>query len=256
MSRALRVEQLFAEVRSSFQPSPSNGTHESFTQFDIPSPQTATTPGPQCACLSTMYLSLAALQSVGDSYTTSTIYTLREALSNAWNVLECTSCWRQFLPALHNVQLLGAMVLTLSERYHCILDRIEAEEARASAAGQSLPIQIADLHGATTHVHTSQLKDRPDSFEISMVPAEWRKITKKIIKGEVESSLLCCPSLISLIKHIDYCQTQWHNNPLPADFPKHLLKDAKLDPEVLGRDHTCMNLVLEAKAMIARLNYD
>ncbi|RMX76439.1 hypothetical protein D0869_10721 [Hortaea werneckii] len=76
-------------------------------------------PGPTCACLSTLYLTLSTLQQQPHSSPTSspsssfphTLAPLRTAMQTATSILVCPHCPQRFLSAMQNTQLLGTLLV-------------------------------------------------------------------------------------------------------------------------------------------------
>ena len=65
-----------------------------------------------CACLSTMYLTLNDLSTqAADPTFPSVLQPLRNAMHTAQTVLTCEICPKRFLTGLHNVQLLGTLLV-------------------------------------------------------------------------------------------------------------------------------------------------
>ncbi|KAI7345546.1 hypothetical protein KC331_g16685, partial [Hortaea werneckii] len=77
-------------------------------------------PGPTCACLSTLYLTLSTLQQQPQPHSSPTsspsssfphtLAPLRTAMQTATSILVCPHCPQRFLSAMQNTQLLGTLL--------------------------------------------------------------------------------------------------------------------------------------------------
>lgn len=185
---------------------------------------------PTCACLSTLYLTLSNLATMDPAFSFPTaLHPLREAMSTATQVLSCPTCPTRFITGLQNVQLLNALLMSLAERFSRVLTSItneatslEQHNASASPSEQkSKPFRLADL-STPGHLHTGGLGCAA-AFSLSFTPAEWRSMTKKVVRAEVHGpsdGTNCCAYLLGLITAMEKRQDQWHKNPPPLDFPK------------------------------------
>jgi len=208
-----------------------------------------------CACLSSMYLSLSSLQSMQECVFPGTLHSVREAIATAWAVLECVHCPQRFLTALHNVQMLGMFLMTVAERYHRVMDWIEQEQHRATAANEKLSFQLGDLNCSTTHLHTG---DCIGGFVVNLDPLEWRKLTKRVVRDEVRGTEVTrCSSLIGLLDALVARQKQWHFNLPPTDMPRNIWITNNNPPiELVEKDATCLRLAREARSLIEKIDYE
>jgi len=212
-------------------------------------------PGVGCACLSSMYLSLSNLQSLQECAFPGALHSLREAITTAWTVLHCVNCPQQFVTALHNVQMLGMVSMTIAERYHQVMDWIEVEQQRASACNETLSFQIGNLNGSTTHLHSD---DCLGMMNINLDPLEWRRLTKRVVRNEVQgTAITCCSCFVGLLDALFARQKQWHTFSPVVQFPRNV-RAANNAPqiEIAEKDATCLRLAGEARAMIERLDYE
>ena len=110
---------------SSFRP----GSHSPHDSLDLTQPQDVV---PDCACLSSMYLSLHALSS--PSLTSSIPYavsTLREAMQTAASAIDCHHCLSRFITGVQNIQLLGTLLMSIAERLGKVKATIESSDEYA-----------------------------------------------------------------------------------------------------------------------------
>jgi hypothetical protein len=189
-----------------------------------------TTQLPTCACLSTLYLTLANLATMDPTFSfPTTLHPVREAMSIASQVLTCPTCPTRFITGLQNVQLLNALLMSLAERFSRILTSIssEADALQLHNATVSPPQQksktfrLADL-STPGHLHTGGLGCAA-AFSLSFTPAEWRSMAKKVVRAEVyghPDETECRPYLMGLIPAMEERQDRWHQMPPPEDFPK------------------------------------
>ncbi|RMY48286.1 hypothetical protein D0863_15428 [Hortaea werneckii] len=83
-------------------------------------------PGPTCACLSTLYLTLSTLQQQPQPHSSPTsspsssfphtLAPLRTAMQTATSILVCPHCPQRFLSAVQNTQLLGTLLVSMYDR--------------------------------------------------------------------------------------------------------------------------------------------
>ncbi|GAB7338753.1 hypothetical protein MBLNU457_5464t1 [Dothideomycetes sp. NU457] len=212
-------------------------------------------PGVGCACLSSMYLSLSNLQSLQECAFPGALHSIREAITTAWNVLHCANCPQQFLTALHNVQMLGMVLMSIAERYHQVMDWIEVEQQRASACDEKLSFQIGNLNGSTTHLHSD---DCLGMFNINLDPLEWRRLTKRVVRNEVQgTAITCCSSFVGLLDALVARQKQWHTVSPLVQVPRNVCTAYNAPRiDIAEKDAHCLRLAGEARAMIERLDYD
>jgi len=218
---------------------------------------------PSCACLSTMYLTLNTLQQMPSFAFPFALHHLREAMQTASDVVACETCFTKFISAIQNTQLLGTLLVSIAERFSKVLLTINSETVRASTASETKKFRLADLNNTSSisHLHTGGLGCAA-AFSIDLTPAEWRSMSKKVVRAEVHGggptdSNICCPTLTDLLKRMRERQESWHSGSkiLPADFP--------LDREGLpiaghrlpNEDHLCLKFVKYANKFVEEFDW-
>lgn len=190
------------------------------------------------------------------------VHTLREAVGSAWDVLHCQECPKRFLTGMHNVQLLGLFLVSISERYAKVIDAIDQEEARASDRSELKSFRLADLTAASSHLHSGgNLMSPGTSFSLDLAPTEWKKLAKKVVKAEVKgTSDGCCPCFVSLMDQMEVRQKHFHEHPPLVDGPKPYSRDKILQ---MNREHAkkggefrCLHNVDEARKIVDNLDFD
>ncbi|EME49834.1 hypothetical protein DOTSEDRAFT_77016 [Dothistroma septosporum NZE10] len=175
-----------------------------------------------CACLSTMYLTLNSLQSMETNFTFPlSLHPLREAMQTAATVLSCDECPTRFITATQNTQLLGTLLKSIAERFSKVLEHISCESIRATLAGETKKFRLADLNTRTSHLHAGGLGCQA-AFSVNLSPEEWRTMCKKVVRAEVygpSDGNDCCPYLLGLAKHMEERQKRWYDEPMPQEFP-------------------------------------
>jgi len=151
--------------------------------------------------------------------------------------------------------MLGMFLMTVAERYHRVMDWIEQEQHRATAANERLSFQLGDLNCGTNHLHT---RDCLGGFVVNLDPLEWRKLTKRVVRDEVRGTEVTrCSSFIGLLDALVARQRQWHVNLPPTDMPRNVLMTSNNSPiELVEKDATCLRLAREARSLIEKIDYE
>lgn len=228
------------------------------TQLLLPSQ----TPFPNCACLSTLYLTLNTLQTMSPSFAFPyALHPLREAMTTASEVLACQECPTRFITAVQNTQLVGTLLVSIAERFGKVLDSIGAEAVRAEQEGEKKTFRLADLNTSTSHLHTGGIGCAA-AFKISLEPSEWRSLTKKVVRAEVYGAAEgnnCCPHFMGILEQMESRQHYYHchDEAIPEDFPRDPDTGVKLGGRnVPKEDHLCLKLVGFARKVVASYDWN
>lgn len=182
------------------------------------------------------------------------LHLLREATGTAWTVVQCQYCPSSSITAIQNVHMLGILLLSIVERYGKVLLAVEVEEARATDTKETKSFRIGDMTQANSHLHTGEAFGCPGSITLELNPAEWRGLTKKLIKAEVSSTTnTCCPGLMSVIDSLIRRQNRWHEN-LPARDVNDVMKAYRQQTDDVNP--VCLVMVEQAKALAGLLNFE
>lgn len=147
-------------------------------------------------------------------------------------------------------------LLTIAERYERVLDCIEAEQLRATASNETKVFRMSDLNGAKVHLHSSDPAMDMSDLSINLDPLEWRKLTKRVVKTEIEGSDICCPTFMDLVEDLVNRQTRWHSMPKPEGFPRSVLKWQETQTEEQKQDAICLRFANDAKLIVGNLNFE
>jgi len=209
----------------------------------------------QCACLPTLYLSLSALQSMTDVSFPSSLHTLRETISSAWEALNCRECPKGFLTGFNNIQLLNTLLISLAERYAKVMLAINAETSRAQAAKESKTFRIDDMTAAKSHLHPVEAHLCSHPFGIELQPAEWSKLAKRVVRSEVYGTAdNCCPGFLSLVVQMEERQIKWHYGPPPSDLPETYRRERLVSLQG-GEEPGCVRMATSARRVVEELDY-
>lgn len=215
---------------------------------------------PNCACLSSAYLTLNSLQQMDPTFAFPfALHPLREAMQTASTVLACDQCPQSFISAVQNTHLLGTLLMSIGERFGKVIASITAEATRADGAGDTKKFRLADLNTSASHLHTGGLGCAA-TFSIDLTPVEWRSMAKKVVRAEVygpSDGNTCCPFFTGLTKAMFERQSEWHQEgrALPADFPRD--KEGQLigGPRAPREDHMCMKFRDYAERLVDGLDW-
>jgi hypothetical protein len=188
-------------------------------------------------------------------------------MQTASNVIPCEVCPKRFLSAIQNVHLMGALLLSIAERFGKVLSHLSEEAQRASAAGEVKSFRLLDLSHSGAEVCNSSSA----AFHITLRPDEWRILCKKVVRVEVGNSVDGVDSsdisLVSLCRSLRQRQDRWHQMKCPDDFPR----DPRPQPTELttlttvghtNRDHAhtegehfCVKMVSHAEKLIESFDW-
>lgn len=202
-----------------------------------------------CACLPTLYLTLSNLTTMDATFPFPTsLHPLREAMQTASRIIACPICPTRFITGLQNVSLLNALLMCLAERFAQILKAISTEASLLEAHNTSAPaserkvksFRLADLD-TPQHLHTGSGSGGlgcAAAFSISLSPAEWRSMAKKVVRAEVHGPADGeggRPHFLGLIAQMEERQDRWHRMPpVQEDQPRD--KDGVPMSRRLGRE--------------------
>ncbi|KAK3686985.1 hypothetical protein LTR37_019287 [Vermiconidia calcicola] len=207
---------------------------------------------PSCACLSTMYLTLSTLQSMDPAFTFPfALHPLREAMQTASDILACPECPQRFISAIQNTQLMGTLLMSIADRFSKSLEAITTESLRSS---EEKKFRLADLNTSTSHLHTAGLGCAA-AFSITLSPAEWRALAKKVVRAEVFGPA-CCPYFMGIVDQMERRQEFWHDRPVPEDFPRDRATGELIGGRNLPKeDHICLKFVSYARKLVGGMDW-
>ena len=212
---------------------------------------------PNCACLSSMYLALSNLSTMDPSFAFPyALHPLREAMTTASSVIACDICPQQFITGLQNVQLLGALLTSIAERFGKVVTAINTEASRADAAHETKKFRLADLNTPTSHLHTNGL-GCVTAFSLDLSPIEWKSLAKKVVKAEVlgpSGSDDCCPYFLGLVEQMEQRQARWHSR-CADDELSHDVQRVRLPLNGIAHaqgngEHLCLKMIQVARQIV------
>jgi hypothetical protein len=198
---------------------------------------------PSCACLSALFLYLTSLNQEATKPATFpfALHSLRPAMQSALQIMDCEECPQRFMTAIQNTQLLGALIMSIADRFTKILVSITKEAEQAAHKGEDKAFRLADLNTSTAHLHTGGLSCAA-AFNVHLSPEEWRKMAKKVVKAEVYGSNNdCCVYYMQLVEKMEKRHTHYEHRKLPDDFPVDHRTGLQLGGKNLPKeDHVCL----------------
>lgn len=207
-------------------------------------------PGAQsCACLSSIYLTLENLRSMDSVNFPASLHCLRDALYTSKSCIDCQICPSQYFTATQNVQLLGTLLLCISERYNRILKVITLESTRAEGAGQMKTLHIDSLEKSEPrHENVGGIHSN-DPLVLELPPSQWRKLARKVVKAEVHgTSDAGRISLMSILTSLEERQARWHTMEPLEDCPDPGRR--RQDMHARNDNPMCLMLAREAKKVV------
>lgn len=215
----------------------------------LTTPLMDTLPIQSCACLSSIYLTLENLRGMNAISFPSSLHCLRDALHTSKSCIDCQVCPAQYLTATQNSQLLGTLLLCISERYNRILKVIASDTTAAEEANQMKTLQIGDFDLTKPRHENVGGIDLNEPLVLELPPLEWKKLAKKVVKAEIHGT---CDarraSFMSVLTCLERRQAHWHTMEPTADCPnpdrrRHDMHDHNNNP-------MCLMAAREAKKLV------
>ncbi|KAK8240371.1 hypothetical protein HDK90DRAFT_181984 [Phyllosticta capitalensis] len=152
---------------------------------------------PQCACLSSMYLTMTSLHSLSNHDFPFVLPTLRSAINTIATVVPCPQCPKRPATATQNLHMLVSLLLTVVETVRSCLFSIDAEAARVEAAGATKAMAMADAE-VPMHMHT-----------------DWRRFVRKALRDQIVGSpqYPVDRTLYGIVMSLENRQRRWHEDP-------------------------------------------
>lgn len=174
-----------------------------------------------CACLSSLYITLDNLRSMESFDFASGLYRLRNALSTADSCIDCQVCPARFLTATQNAQLLGTLLLNVSERYNTVLKTINSEARQAEEMEQLKVFHIGGVGvSESENPHIRSIAGPSEPLVLEVPPLEWRRLAKKVVMAEVYgTSDTSRTSFMSVLTTLEQRQDLWHKQEPTEDCP-------------------------------------
>jgi hypothetical protein len=206
-------------------------------------------PAQACACLSSIYLTLENLRSMDTIDFPSSLHCLRDALHTSKSCIDCQVCPSQYLTATQNAQLLGTLLLSMSERYNRILKVIASETTRAENTGQMKTLHIGSFETSKPRHENVGGIDSNDPLVLELPPSDWKKIARKVVQAEIHgTSDVGRISFMSVLTRLEERQALWHTMEPTEDCPdpdrrRHDMHDHNNNP-------MCLMVARQAKKQV------
>lgn len=195
-----------------------------------------------CSCLSSIYLSLAALQQLPSDIATA-LRTVRRAAAVAAQTIWCPQCGAiqvttpiPLIESFQNTMLLGTLLPIVAHGYQRLLDMVDEEANAAIAARQTKTFNLYDYGGLCGREVNPQ-----DAFPcverdflyntINMPPVQWRTTVRALLRVDIyghETPGFKHKGLKDLVGEMEYRQRVRHELIDAAEAA------GTLDPRLLG----------------------
>lgn len=220
----------------------------------LPPTQQQETP---CTCLSVMYLTITDLQTISSFAFPAVVVPLRRAMTTASSLLQCERCPKEPFTAIQNVQSLTALLSALAERFHKVLQEVDAEASRLEHTGAKKLFRVRENNPATHHLHTGEM-DCPMGFDIELEGKDWKRLVKKAVRTEVMGGGTNPNPLSLLLDLMEQRQRHWHSSHANM---------GKLDERIRifgvqnacsprGEDAMCLRMVASVRAMVDHMQWE
>ncbi|KAK7561882.1 hypothetical protein IWX49DRAFT_37981 [Phyllosticta citricarpa] len=168
---------------------------------------------PQCACLSSMYLTLTSLHSLSSHEFPFVLPTLRSAINTIAAVIPCPQCPKRPVTATQNLHMLISLLLSVVESLRAALAAIDAEAARVEAIGATKALAMADAE-MPMHMHTGT-PDCPARFNMELSGPDWRTFVRKALRDQIVGSPQYPGerTLYGAVVSLENRQRRWHEDP-------------------------------------------
>ncbi|KIW31008.1 uncharacterized protein PV07_02693 [Cladophialophora immunda] len=181
-----------------------------------------------------------------------TLTTLRKALEVASQAIQCEYCPRRFLSAMQIAQLVGVLLISVTECYAKILETFEASAASVRE-GNIVRIQLLDPRDQSCPPPRTDLDPHHESytFTLNLGGPTWKELAKMALKAEIFGSKTNDEngqpplSVVSLLQCMEQRQISWHTVAPPPDFP--VIYRGSYHKEC----PTCLLLVYECRRLLS-----
>lgn len=137
------------------------------------------------------------------------IVPLRKAMDTITSLINCPVCPKEPFSAIQNLQSLVSLFKAIIERFHKVLDEVDAEAARLEQTGQKKPYRIGDNSPGLMHLHTGTA-DCPMGFNIDIEASDWKRLVKTALKTEMFGGGSNQRPVNLLLQEAEARQARWH----------------------------------------------
>ncbi|KAM0192786.1 hypothetical protein ACHAPA_005889, partial [Fusarium lateritium] len=223
-------------------PIPALSTSPTSRMPSAPAASLTTQSVPACACLASFYLTMDHLCKNEKLTFPSGLQLLRQAIATATEMAHCQICPGNYLFAMQNINLLGALVMAIVKQYDVILQSIDEEGGSLNQQCQSKRLHVRDPNDKATDGSTT---DGCLDYPIELTPAQWITLAKKAVKNEVYGKSGNQDSLWALLVFLEQRQIKWHAVP-----PR---RDCRHNHEKVDEPF-CIKIIWKSKEMLEALN--
>ncbi|KAL4731520.1 hypothetical protein ACLX1H_000490 [Fusarium chlamydosporum] len=203
----------------------------------------AQAPSSSCACLASFYLAMDDLCKNTNLVFPSGLTFLSDRLKTATQIAHCQICPTQYLTAMQNTQLLGALLMSIARQYGVVLDSIEKEKESLVARNGNKYIQFEGP--SATLADDGAVKNKATySFEVSA--SEWANLARRAVKKDVYGSNCKQESLWTLVEFVVQRQKTWHA--VQAKQDQHHRHSSDKEP-------LCLKIIQGIKQIIGSLKF-
>ncbi|KAH6719203.1 hypothetical protein BKA61DRAFT_669536 [Leptodontidium sp. MPI-SDFR-AT-0119] len=225
-------------------------------------------PSGPCSCLASMYLALAALQQLPTDIVPA-LLAVRGAARTASDSIWCPQCGSVALDnpnppmdTFQNTMLLGTILPIIANSYQKLLNMVDKETERATAAGQMKTFRFND-YGGMCGGKSNTIAEAITCFEnsllfepVEMPPQQWRTTVRAMLRVDIyghEQPGYKHKGLKDLVAEMEYRQKTRHEM-LEAHARHGMHAEAFQGRLCPGeRVHTCLEVLKVAKFAIDQL---
>ncbi|KAI2790465.1 hypothetical protein POX_d05981 [Penicillium oxalicum] len=207
--------------------------------------------GPQCTCLSYLYLCLSHISSLASFPVNShTLCSLYIAARTALDVIRCESCPKSFATGVQNVMFTGTLLTVVADAWLRVYNSDPMELGK-----QSAPPEFVNK--------AAQCANQIEVWK------DWlRQIVRQAVVGgylDPEAGTRCSKQrdLLSLIRELEERQRRWHSpgqHPLgectPMSSPAAGQHRGDADEDTDEKQLLCIRVVGSARSVLAKFNFE
>lgn len=158
-----------------------------------------------CSCLTGLYSTLAAFQSLPAPSFPFSLAALRTARQCGYKVVRCETCPQKYNTAVQNSMLLCTLLHLVTNEYGRLLRHIDER----SQSEEHIEFRAAEPSMFFDPRHTGT-PDCPMAVTIELDGDEWRVLARKAVKQEVVGGFKTGESIINLVREMRDRQLLWH----------------------------------------------
>lgn len=130
-----------------------------------------------------LYLLLEQLGNKATWVVPNDLIILRQCRDKAFDVSTCDQCPLRYFSVIQNGLILGVVTTCIAECYARLLEQIDQEELHTTSKGEKKRLDISNNY-LDPELSSASTSAQP-TFNIEILPSEWRESMRKIIKSEI-----------------------------------------------------------------------